>query len=199
MAETCDEAQLEVPWAERAAAAGLLVPDVAARLLLGDSAKVAGQTTILDQERVGQDGKIFTIHKRRTQDGDTGIPYNENAERARQFALDEARERDNILAGEMLLASWRPFVPDEHQEFLDTIPAWLRDLWIEIVLPTPPGLISSYVIDYHIGRYNNTQPDRFAAKARLDIRDELKRGNAHTLYLLARLGKVASQRKLMKL
>lgn len=185
MAEQGLEAGAAVSTFDRVVAAGLWLPTEVALHLAGDAAEQANQTKVFTQTRIGQHGDPFEIFKIRTEDGDTGIPFNPRFGLLRKVGADELVQRLNILNGTMSPQGWRPLIPEEHEEFLDSLTPRLRADWLAIVLPTKPGLLSSYGIEYHSGLFGHS--DKLLAKAELDIRDASEQGPRLTLRLARKL------------
>lgn len=99
------------------------------------------------QERVGLDGKTFTLYKFRTMRPDAekngpqfsveGDPRVTRVGRfLRKTHLDELPQLWNIIKGDMALVGPRPERPEFHERFVREIPGWEKRLAVK------PGLTS---------------------------------------------------------
>lgn len=170
---------------DRVVSAGLWLPAEVVDYAAGNTAEEAGQTKILQQTRIGQHGEPFEIYKLRTEDGETGTPFNDTFAKMRQIGADELVQRENLKNGTMAFQGWRPLIPKEHVEFLDSLPPGLRDRWLKVVLPTLPGMISTYGFEYHVGLHSRS--DKFGIKAEMDISDALESGARLAMRLVRKL------------
>ncbi len=98
---------------------------------------------IFRQKRVGKGGKVFTLYKFRSMrhGADRGggpKPAQEHDARItrvgrwiRRLRLDELPQLYNILRGDMYFVGPRPFVPNEEEVFLQTIPFYAQRLAVK--------------------------------------------------------------------
>ncbi len=104
------------------------------------------------QTRIGQNGDEFDVYKLRTLNDDGVTPINSMASFMRRSGLDELTQYRNIIEGSMSMVARRPLTPNEYEEAFDDVPLGLVDAYMKIVVPTRPGLVSSFVISSHLGR-----------------------------------------------
>jgi sugar transferase (PEP-CTERM system associated) len=100
----------------------------------------SGSPVIFKQERVGQHGKRFTLYKFRTmkvdvEDGRNSRPteiadtrFTRIGRTLRRMRLDELPQLFNILLGDMAFVGPRPFVPNQEEECVESIPHY-RHRW----------------------------------------------------------------------
>ena len=103
------------------------------------------------QERVGQDGILFGAHKLRTLQHDGLTPIDPKAAFFRRSGLDELIQYKNVREGSMSIVARRPLTPIEYDEAFDDVPGHTVDEYLDIVVPTRPGMVSSFVIESHLG------------------------------------------------
>ncbi len=103
------------------------------------------------QTRVGTDGEFFYTHKLRTLQKDGITPINRATTFMRRSGLDELIQYKNILGGDMSMVARRPLTPQEYDQAFDDVPLDIVDDYLKIVVPTRPGLVSSFVIATHLG------------------------------------------------
>ncbi len=71
--------------------------------------------------------------------------------------MDELIQYKNIIEGTMSAVGRRPLLPNEYDEATDGMPHDLVDEYKEIVVPSPPGLVSSFAIATHPGDISDKQ------------------------------------------
>lgn len=120
----------------------LLLPSLLVALLVRITSK---GTVIYKQERLGQDGKPFTVYKFRTMRTDAenkgpqfATPDDERCTRIgtylRRMRIDEWPQFWNVLIGDMSIVGPRPERAYFYQEFSETIPRFRERLLVK------PGL-----------------------------------------------------------
>lgn len=178
--------------------AGARVPLWIAKAALQGVAESHDESEILSQLRVGQNSELFRVEKIRTQLGDTGNAYNKTATLLRKIGADELSQLVNIRAGDMSLFGWRPLTPTEHEMFLWSIEdSKTRDRWIKEVLPTRPGIISSYGNVNHLDMGGLIT--EWQGKAELDIKDRMDDSPLHRAKILHKLVSGALEGRLRNL
>lgn len=116
----------------------------------------SGDDTLFLQERVGKDGDLFQMYKLRTFQQDGMTPINDHAAFLRRSGMDELIQYKNIQKGEMsVVGAWRPRTLIEHQQTLDLVPGHIADKFKAIIMPTLPGVVTSFAIDTHLGMIDN--------------------------------------------
>jgi lipopolysaccharide/colanic/teichoic acid biosynthesis glycosyltransferase len=110
-----------------------------------------GPTDFL-QTRIGQNGDEIQVHKLRTLKEDGLTPVNRTAAFMRRSGLDELIQYRNIQEGSMSMVARRPLMPNEYEEAFDGVELGIIDNYMKIVVPTKPGLVSSFVIASHLGQ-----------------------------------------------
>jgi lipopolysaccharide/colanic/teichoic acid biosynthesis glycosyltransferase len=110
-----------------------------------------GPTDFL-QTRIGQNGDEIQIHKLRTLNEDGLTPINSTAAFMRRSGLDELIQYRNIKEDTMSMVARRPLMPNEYDEAFDDVPAGVMEEYMKLVVPTKPGLVSSFVIATHLGQ-----------------------------------------------
>lgn len=108
------------------------------------------------EPRIGRNGEEFTMYK-------LGLS-------AGRFALDELGQALNIWRGDMAAFGWRPLAPEEHVEFMDSIDPVLKARYERLVLPTLPGVFSTFAITYH-GGLDLPEADKYTMRAESNIKD----------------------------
>ena len=117
------------------------------------------------QTRIGTDGKPFDAYKLRTLRDDGVTPVNEAAAFMRRSGLDELIQYRNIINGDMSMVARRPLTPSEYEEAFDGVPGNVVDRYRQVVVPTRPGLVGSFVIATHLGEI----PDHEMRLRRLEL------------------------------
>lgn len=112
--------------------------------------KATEETRFL-QTRIGQYGERFDVHKLRTLQDDGLTPVSNTAAFMRRSGIDELIQYLNIKEGDMSMVARRPLTPHEYEEAFDDVPTRTVDDYMRIVVPTRPGLVSSFVIASHLG------------------------------------------------
>lgn len=103
------------------------------------------------QQRIGQNNEPFQAYKLRTLDDDELTPIDSRAAFLRRSGMDELIQYKNIQEGTMSIVARRPLMPQEYEEAFDDVPLDVVDDYLKIVVPTRPGLVSSFVIESHLG------------------------------------------------
>lgn len=103
------------------------------------------------QTRVGENGDLFNAYKLRTLMEDAVTPTGKMTTFMRRSGLDELIQYKNILEGDMSMVARRPLTPQEYDEAFDDVPLSTVEDYLKIVIPTRPGLVSSFVIATHLG------------------------------------------------
>jgi lipopolysaccharide/colanic/teichoic acid biosynthesis glycosyltransferase len=116
-----------------------------------------GRSTLLQQDRIGMNREPFTIDKIRTLRGDNETPVNWLAEQFRKMGLDELPQIEQIRDGDMSVFGRRPFIGDEFDKFMDKVAKSehgdrLVPMYERFVIPSKPGLLSTYGIESHTSR-----------------------------------------------
>ena len=131
---------------------------------------------IFQQPRLGTAGAVFVIQKLRTLDSETGRPLNRTAGFFRQYGLDETVQGRNIFERQMSVVGYRPLPLAEQAAVFDSADPRLVDRWKEVVLPTRPGLVSSFsLLNHHESNDPQAPPliDRAGLLLESDIQDVL--------------------------
>jgi putative colanic acid biosynthesis UDP-glucose lipid carrier transferase len=151
-----------------------------------------GMGVLYRQERVGQNGRPFSIKKFQTLQANSE-PITERMAQVRRLGLDEVGQLDNVLTGEMSIVGRRPLIYSEFEEFMDNVDPGTAQQWREIVLPTKPGIVSTYGIGFHIGY--DAHVDQFLERAESDIKDVIDSSLQGDVRMLMGLGSTAVFRK----
>lgn len=139
-----------------------------------------GVSPLFEQERVGQNREAIVIHKYRTKCPETKEVLGVWAHMLRK-GPDELAQMPDVLAGIMSVCGWRPLVRSKSgcsqgdtsfEEFYDHLPPSLQKRHDAIVLPTPPGILSTYGIEDHFLQ-RVAGPDKFEKRAENNIQDVL--------------------------
>ncbi|HEY5442500.1 MAG TPA: sugar transferase [Candidatus Saccharimonadales bacterium] len=133
---------------------------VLAHSLRGHSEEDEG--LIFRQTRIGTDGVPFTIYKLRTLDVNRE-PLNKTAQHFRRYGLDELAQIHNIKRGEMGVSGRRPLPVEDHEAVLDYASSGLVDKWNRWVLPTRPGLFSTFSLRHHQQAFDVQRPQETIA------------------------------------
>lgn len=107
------------------------------------------------QTRIGKDGDQFETFKLRTLGEDCVTPINNTAALMRRTGLDELIQYKNIVNGDMSMVARRPLTPQEYDQAFDDVPRDVVDEYMRLVVPTRPGLVSSFVIATHTGQIDD--------------------------------------------
>lgn len=106
---------------------------------------------LITVDRVGRDRRVFKMYK-------FSSGNNQN--------VDELAQIFNILRGDMNAIGHRPISPAEFEEFLDSLDADQRNEYLTTVVPTMPGIFSSFALKVHSGS-RSTFEERWA----MDVSD----------------------------
>lgn len=129
----------------------------------------SGDDTVFLQTRIGENGEPFKAYKLRTLYSDGMTPLPGKAAFMRRSGMDELIQYKNVEQGEMSVVARRPLTPGEYDEAFDGMPPSLVQDYLDIVVPTRPGLISSFVIATHLGQIEDASM-RYE-RLRLDVHD----------------------------
>ena len=112
----------------------------------------SGSTDVeFKQTRIGSDGEPFEVYKLRTLQEDGLTPIDKRAAFLRRSGMDELIQYKNVIEGSMSVVAHRPLTPVEYAEAFDNVPGHIVDTYRQIVVPTRPGLVGSFVIETHLG------------------------------------------------
>ena len=89
----------------------------------------------------------------------------------------------------MTTFGWRPLQADVHEAFMDSLGPALQQKWKTTVLPTKPGILSSFGTLNHLKPFGGA--DTFVEKAESDVRDIVDGCPAYSLGLLRTFAKAA--------
>ena len=130
------------------------------------------------QNRVGQNGKLFSLYKLRTMsridyNNVSEGPYDERATRIGRFlrisTLDEAPQLLNIMSGKMSIVGPRPLLSVDYERMKNNLPTGIYTKWLEAVKESKPGLVSSFGI--HSRTVGFRPGNSLFLRADLDIED----------------------------
>jgi lipopolysaccharide/colanic/teichoic acid biosynthesis glycosyltransferase len=108
-----------------------------------------------NQTRIGKNGVPFEAHKLRTLQPDGMSPIDDRAAFFRRSGMDELIQYKNVLEGTMSVVARRPLMPVEYDEAFTDVPGYVVDEYLSIVVPTRPGMVSSFVIESHLGNIDD--------------------------------------------
>ena len=114
------------------------------------------QNPLFRQERLGQDGKVFSIYKLRTLKGaqeHDGIGQGPQDQRAtvfgrflRKYAIDELPQLINVLEGDMSIVGPRPITLAERERMKQVLAPEEFASWEASYTAGRPGLVSEYAV-----------------------------------------------------
>lgn len=143
---------------------------------------------IFKQERIGANGAAFIIHKWRTLDSDNENEFGPLTATMRDYGLDETLQAPkNVITGDMSITGHRALMARDLNPILTdpAIPWQTRKDWVDLVLPTKPGAISSFSITNH--QESSLIVERGEEMLTYDIEDRMNASFMSDVKLIARV------------
>jgi lipopolysaccharide/colanic/teichoic acid biosynthesis glycosyltransferase len=140
-----------------------------------------GEPAVSTYPRIGANGEVFDMPKFTTQAGDSNRPVDRLSNILLPASLDELAQMRLVRSGQMSAFGFRPLPPELYEEFMDTIDAKTADVYRRLVLPTKPGVFSSFAREFHEG---NTAMHDHQFRAEADIRDVMDDSISYELQFL---------------
>lgn len=115
-----------------------------------------GDDTLFTQTRIGRSGQAFEVFKLRTLQDDDVTPIDNRAAFLRRSGMDELIQYKNVHNRDMnVVGGWRPLTPLEYEQSFDLVPGHVVDRFKAVVVPTRPGIVTSFAVETHLGKIDD--------------------------------------------